>query len=308
MTPVKHSLFILATLAFFSCNTQNKQDNKAIAKLKTIKAVNTEKTLTGKAPAFKPSKQFNDYWYAGEAEITSYQLDQSRYGENRKGTAVLVFVTEPFLADAQVKADQNNPTNVNVLKLNSTKKFNTGIYPYSIMQSTFYPIANNQHAIKVSTSVQEWCGHVYTQLNNREQFQITSHSYFQGEADQTFNLDKAVLENQIWTQLRIDPSSLPKDNFKIIPSLEFTRLTHAPLKSYNAFAENKPGQYTLTIKDLDRKLVINYNPEFPYQITSWEDTQNGATSKATKLATLKTAYWNKKSNADLELRKTLKLE
>ena len=305
MLPVKYALFVLATLAFFSCNTQTKQDNKAIVKAETIKTVNAAKSKT---PAFKPSKQFNDYWYSGEAEITSYQLDQSRYGENRKGTAVLVFVTEPFLADTQVKADQNNPKNVNVLKLNSTKKFYTGIYPYSIMQSTFYPVANNQHAIKVSTSVQEWCGHVYTQLNNREQFQITSHSYFQGEADQTFNLDKAVLENQIWTQLRIDPSSLPKDNFKIIPSLEFTRLSHAPLKSYNAFAENKPGQYTLTIKDLDRKLIINYNQEFPYQITSWEDTQNGATSKATKLATLKTAYWNKKSNADLELRKTLKLE
>ncbi|WP_272022636.1 septum formation inhibitor Maf [Olleya namhaensis] len=308
MTPLKQSLFILATLAIFSCNTQNKQENKAIAKVKTIKAVKTANTIASKTPAFKPSKQFNDYWYAGEAEITSYQLDQSRYGENRKGTAVLVFVTEPFLADTQVKADQNNPTNVNVLKLNSTKNFNTGIYPYSIMQSTFYPIANNQHAIKVSTSVQEWCGHVYTQLNNREQFQITSHSYFQGEADQKFNLDKAVLENQIWTQLRIDPSSLPKESFEIIPSLEFTRLTHAPLKPYNAFAESKPGQYTLTIKDLDRQLIINYNPEFPYQIHSWEDTQNGKTSKATKLATLKTAYWNKKSNADLELRKTLKLE
>ena len=173
---------------------------------------------------------------------------------------------------------------------------------------TFYPVANNQHALKVSASVQEWCGHVYTQLNNREQFQVTSHSYFQGEADQNFNLEKNILENQIWTQLRIDPNSLPVGNIKIIPSLEYTRLNHKPLKAYNAFAENKPGQYTLNIKDLDRQLTIKYNPSFPYTIQSWEETQNGNTTKATKIKTLQSDYWNKKSNSDLELRQTLGLE
>lgn len=302
MKLLKLSLFLFTGLVIFSCKDQSEKSTKDIA------VANIETKTPAKTPSFKPNKQFNDYWYAGEAEISSYQLEQSRYGEIRQGTAVLVYVTEPFLAKAQVKADKNNPTNVNVLKLNATKKFNTGIYPYSIMQSTFYPVANNQHAIKASASVQEWCGHVYTQLNNRDQFEITTHSYFEGEADQNFNIEKAILENEIWTQLRIDPASLPTGNFTIIPSLEFTRLNHTPLKQYNAFAESTPGQYKLVIKELDRQLVINYSAEFPYTIESWEDTQNGATSKATKLASLKSAYWGKKSNADSELRKTLKLE
>jgi len=299
---LKSSLFIFSALLILSCKEQLKTDTKTT--YNQVESV-TEKT---KLPAFKTNKQFNDYWYSGQAEITSYQLEQSRYGEIRKGTAVLVYVTEPFLKNDQVKADQNNPSNINVLKLNATKKFNTGIYPYSIMQSTFYPVANNQHALKVSASVQEWCGHVYTQLNNREQFQVTSHSYFQGEADQNFNLEKNILENQIWTQLRIDPNSLPVGNIKIIPSLEYTRLNHKPLKAYNAFAENKPGHYTLKIKDLDRQLTIKYNPSFPYTIQSWEETQNGNTTKATKIKTLQSDYWNKKSNSDLELRQTLGLE
>ena len=34
-----------------------------------------------------------EYWYAGEAEITSYELNQARYGEIHKGKAVTVFVT-----------------------------------------------------------------------------------------------------------------------------------------------------------------------------------------------------------------------
>ncbi|MBD3863697.1 septum formation inhibitor Maf [Olleya marilimosa] len=299
---LKPSLLIFIALLILSCKEQPKTDTKTT--YNQVESI-TEKT---KLPAFKTNKQFNDYWYSGQAEITSYQLEQSRYGEIRKGTAVLVYVTEPFLKNDQVKADQNNPSNINVLKLNATKKINTGIYPYSIMQSTFYPVANNQHALKVSASVQEWCGHVYTQLNNREQFQVTSHSYFQGEADQNFNLEKNILENQIWTQLRIDPNSLPVGNIKIIPSLEYTRLNHKPLKAYNAFAENKPGQYTLKIKDLDRQLTIKYNPSFPYTIQSWEETQNGNTTKATKIKTLQSDYWNKKSNSDLELRQTLGLE
>lgn len=299
---LKSSLLIFSALLILGCKEQPKTDTKTT--YNQVESV-TEKT---KLPAFKTNRQFNDYWYSGQAEITSYQLEQSRYGEIRKGTAVLVYVTEPFLKNDQVKADQNNPSNINVLKLNATKKFNTGIYPYSIMQSTFYPVANNQHALKVSASVQEWCGHVYTQLNNREQFQVSSHSYFQGEADQNFNLEKNILENQIWTQLRIDPNSLPVGNIKIIPSLEYTRLNHTPLKAYNAFAENKPGQYTLKIKDLDRQLTIKYNPSFPYTIQSWEETQNRNTTKATKIKTLQSDYWNKKSNSDLELRQTLGLE
>ena len=176
------------------------------------------------------------------------------------------------------------------------------------MQSTFYPVANNQHALKVSASIQEWCGQVYTQINNREQFEITSHSYFEGEADQNFNLEKTVLENEIWTQLRIDPNSLPTGDFKIIPSLEYIRLKHKPLKAYNAFAEISEGKYTLSIKELNKTLIINFENNFPFTITSWEETIDGLTTKATKLKTINTAYWDQNSNKDLPLRKTLQLD
>ena len=46
-----------------------------------------------------------DYWYRGEAEITTYDLRQARYGELREGTAVLIQVSEPFLAEKQVKSN-----------------------------------------------------------------------------------------------------------------------------------------------------------------------------------------------------------
>ena len=79
------------------------------------------------------SKEFKDYWYDGKAEITSYKLEQARYGELHEGYAVLVFVAEDFSKSKQVKLD--DPQNakgddVKVLKLNRIKKFDTGIYRY----------------------------------------------------------------------------------------------------------------------------------------------------------------------------------
>lgn len=280
----------------------------------------TTNSETVKPSPKKPlSDNFKDYWYAGDAEITSYKLEQARYGELRNGHAVLIYVTEPFLPTKQVKADRTDSENVSVLKLNATKKFLTGIYPYSIMASTFYPVHDNQHAIKTSLSVQEWCGHVYSQLNNREKFEFTSHSYFEKEADQEISLDKSILENEIWTKIRISPKDLPVGSISIIPSLEYLRLGHQELKAYNAEGSlsSKDGisTYTITYLDLERTLSINFTTDFPYTIESWtEQTRSGygtnaksLTTTATKIRTLKTAYWGQNSNKDLILRDSLGL-
>ncbi|WP_396601517.1 septum formation inhibitor Maf [Algibacter sp. R77976] len=264
----------------------------------------------------KTTPEFNAYWYAGKAEISSYKLEQARYGEMREGTAVLIYVTEDFLPNIQVKADHQNPNNVPVLKLNATKNFNTGVYPYSIMQSTFYPVSNNQHALKVSSAMQEWCGHVYLQLNNRDQFEILSHSYFEGEADKNSKIDKAILENELWTKLRINPKSLPKGDLKIIPSFEYSRLRHLEVKPYSAKASLTESTYSIEYPELNRTLSITFNPEFPFDILNWEETfksgfganAKALTTKATKLKTIKSPYWQKKFVKDEALRETLQLK
>lgn len=308
------AIFVSLICAFviaISCKDEvfkQKTENPVIAKAEI-------KPETQK-PSFKPSKAFKDYWYAGEAEISSYKLEQARYGEIRDGKAVLVFVTEDFLPDVQVKADNYSKNNTPVLKLNATKNFNTGIYPYSIMQSTFYPVANNQNAIKISASIQEWCGHVYAQLNNRDNFEIMSHSYFQSEADQKLNLDKSITENELWTQLRVNPQSLPTGNIEVLPSLEFLKLKHGKFKALKANAKLDNGNYTLYYPEIDRTLIINFTNAFPYDILGWEETYRdgyGAnakklTTKATKIKMLKSPYWGKNSNKDKVVRETLGLQ
>lgn len=110
---------------------------------------------------------FDDYWYTQGAEITRYRLEQVRYGEIHEGDAVLIFVTEGFLPDKQVKANhpEYHDQVIPILKLIFTKKFYTGIYPYSLMSSIFTPIDIIQypHTLKVTASTQEWCGQVYSQ-------------------------------------------------------------------------------------------------------------------------------------------------
>ena len=265
------------------------------------------------------TEDFKNYWYSGKAEITSYKLSQARYGEMRDGEAVLIYVTEDFLPGEQVKANSQQPGNTSVLKLNSTKNFITGIYPYSIMQSTFFPLDGQEHALKVSASIQEWCGQVYMQLNNQDDFEVTSHSYFQGEADKNIELPESHLENELWNLLRIAPNDLPVDNFKMIPSFEYLRLKHEETRAYNANAEyytiEDLNVYRLEYPELRRELKIYFSRSFPYRIEKWEETYPFGSGKNSELLTTKAEkkeriledYWNKNSNKNLPLRRKLEL-
>lgn len=306
-------LLLGSMLILNSCNDSVKASEP------NLKAISNSILETPKTATTSLSEEFKAYWYSGEAEITSFELEQARYGEIRKGTAVHIFVTEPFLAEKQVKANYSSADNIPVLKLNSTKKYLTGIYPYSIMSSSFYPVRGAGHALKISNSVQEWCGQVYTQLNNRDKFNILSHSYFEGEADQHLSLEKSVLEDELWNMIRIQPESLPTGNFKAIPSLEFLRLSHNEIKTYEANAEKQATNglvtYTLNFPELDRSLEIVYKEAFPFQIEEWTDRiRSGYGSKAKTLSShgkriksIKTPYWRKNSNKDVALRDILGL-
>jgi len=306
------SIVLIAAIitTFESCNEIAAKNDKEAASNETIVKPNPRKPL---------SKDFKEYWYAGNAEITSYKLEQARYGELREGTSVLIYVTEPFSADKQVKADRSNPENIPVLKLNSTKKYLTGIYPYSIMSSSFYPVHDNQQALKVAFSAQEWCGQVFAQINNREKFKIKSFSYFESQGDKDLELEKNVLENELWNRIRINPFDLPVGEFKIIPSLEYIRMAHKELKAYNAITTltkmDGENTYKITYPTLDRTLEIKFDATFPYTIDSWSesfksgfgDRAKKMISKATKIKSIKTPYWRQNGNNDISLRDTLGL-
>jgi hypothetical protein len=143
-------------------------------------------------PTVARADEFWKFWGDGKAELSGYALTEPRYGAPREGHAVLIFVTEYFSDSLRVKADPGkHPTSdvFPVLKLNFVRKFQTGIYDYSVLTSTFARTENQFAVSKVSFSAQEWCGHVYQQLLARgDRLEGEAHSYFDGEADRTLEL------------------------------------------------------------------------------------------------------------------------
>jgi hypothetical protein len=302
--------FTLLTLLIFSCN-----NNSGSIGINNASLVLSEKKSESKR---KISSEFKEYWYAGKAEITSYSLSQERYGELREGTAVTVFVTEDFVPGKQVKANRYSEENIPMMKFNGTKKFLTGVYPYSIMTSVFNPVQSETHALKVANSVQEWCGQVYMQLNNREQYDFVGHSYFESEADQNFKLPKTWLEDEIWNRIRINPEELPTGDLGMIPSFEFLRLRHKEPRAYDATASLKQGDslsiYEIEYPSLGRELLIYFNSSFPFEIEKWEETNTGwggtgksQTTTAMRMKRIQSAYWTKNGNSDTSLRDSLGL-
>ena len=268
--------------------------------------------------------QFGDYWYRGEAELTSYDLQQARYGEIHDGHAVLIYVTEPFSKRKQVKVNDAAGAGddaVNVLKLNHTKKFNTGLYPYSIMTSVFTPVERREmpHTLKVSTSVQEWCGHVFSQLNRRaDGYRVRQFSYFETEGDTTLTLPDVMLEDEVWTALRLNPDDLPTGSVQMVPGTQYLRLGHAAWTPRSATATLEPTSdglmtYTLTYPDLNRTLSIRFRADFPYEIEGWEETYRSGfgpdaqvlTTTATRRARTVTPYWQQNDAASEVLRQEL---
>lgn len=267
------------------------------------------------------SSDFKNYWYAGNAEVSSYNLIQNRYGEERNGKAMMIFVTEDFSKSKQVKLD--NPDlagtdKVSVLKLNMTKNFVTGIYPYSMMLSAFTPVDINQvpHTIKLTMTAQEWCGQVFSQLNlKHKNYVIAGHSYFEKEGDETLKLKVTWLEDELWNRIRLDPQSLPVGEVEVIPGLFFSRLSHVGLNSEKAICTKEEASdlvtYVITYPSHKRSLAIEFEKAFPHIIKGWtekfEQNGNAYTTTATLDRQLITNYWTKNKNEFLYLRDSLGL-
>ncbi|HMA17223.1 MAG TPA: hypothetical protein VKS03_02195 [Thermoanaerobaculia bacterium] len=276
----------------------------------------------GQAPSTSfDSARFGQYWYQGKAELTRYKLDQARYGEMHPGEAMLVFVTEPFLAEKQVKLEHGDPAKgVTVLKLNFVRKFFTGIYPYSLMTSTFTPVDfARTPTLKVASESQEWCGLTFSQLNLRNgRYAGQLRSYFENEGDRAFDFAPAWLEDELWTRIRLAPGTLPVGDVTVVPGLQYARLWHKEVRPEKARAavrvEGSENVYSLDYAGIPRRLVIRYEKAFPYKIVSWEETQPGAfdgspllTTKAIATGSLMLDYWRRHGNADAHYRKELGL-
>ncbi len=314
---INRLVFIIFLSLLISCNSETTiapAMKQAIDKSSPVIALEKDN--------YEPSEKWKAYWYAGKAEITSYTLMQSRYGEIHEGNLVNIFVTEDFSKQKQVKLDEPEETGksrVKILKLNQSLKFVTGIYPYSLMLSVFSPVDINRypHPVKITASAQEWCGMSFFQLNNRNnKMVIEQRSYFEKENDQDISMLPVIAEDALWNIMRIDPAKLPQGEQQVLPGALYLRLSHKPLtpvKTQLNLLENDSNYiYTITYPSLSRTLTITIEKLFPYGIIGWSDAYPGIdgkllTSTVSRRKTILSDYWKRHGVIDRKLRAELEL-
>lgn len=282
-------------------------------------------SLAGRA-ALAADADFDSFWHDGKAELDGYRLTLSRYGEPRHGQAVLIYVTEPFSASQLVKADHpdKNPADVvDVLKLNLVRDFQTGIYDYNTMVSTFVR-SGDFSPLKISFSSAEWCGHVYEELQFRtNQINGVYHSYFEGESGghQLAAPADGVVEDNLWILLRgLRQDYLSPGKSKTVPYLPGVlhgRLAHQPLGWTQATIRRRAEPETLAVPAGKFEVMVyevsieggrtgkfQIESTYPHRIIRWELLPDivGELTGSTRLE-----YWRLHGSGDEKYLKELGL-
>ncbi|MBK9167994.1 MAG: hypothetical protein IPM24_11070 [Bryobacterales bacterium] len=267
-------------------------------------------------PAFDSA--FWQVWGDGLAEVAAYDLIQPRYKAPRAGVAVTIFVSEPFSNSVRVKADPGaHPPEDEfpVMKLNFLKDYQTGVYRYTEMQSSFVALKPvnarpSGSLTKVSFSSQEWCGHVFSQLLlDPASIRLMSHSYFDGEADENRVLEypaDGVTEDSLmhWARGMAWPVVEPGETrtVPLLTSLATARETHSPVawgqvrlsRGAETVRLTTPAgvieteMATASINDGARTIAFHIEKAAPRRIVQWE-TNSG--EKGVLLASDRMAYW-----------------
>lgn len=281
----------------YSCNTNSPQINTTLNTLSEAKERHV----------------LEPYWFDGNAEVNTYELEQVRYGAHRKGKAVAIFVTEPFIRSRQVKADHYDPKNTDhtvVLKLNLVREFQTGIYPYRLFSSVFTDLGESAspHALKAVSSIYEWCGVAFTQLNQQDNhFALHAYSYFESEGDRQDRLPIQFLEDELFNLIRINPELLPIGDTNMIPGLSYCRLKHQAIQSVKSDCSKSNvndtvAEYHIEQAAFQRSIRIQYLIKPPHDILSWEESypEEGVIMSSTAKRTHKEKlqYWNLHSVSD----------
>lgn len=274
-------------------------------------------------------QQFNNLWYDGNAEISTYVLKESRYNEIRDGIRVMVFVTEPLRISTHIKPDVKLPADqmIKVIKLNDLQKFTTGIYDYSVMTSVFAAVENkapygNMATMKISLTSQEWCGQVFDCIVRKENSYVGAlYSYFESEGETDYSIDAAGVETEdnLWLRVRELNGPFLREGetkkLRLIPSRWIIRKAHVPTEVVDAtLSKGKPQlretalgkietvPFTWTINEKSTTVFVEHN--YPHRIVEFRE-RDGSSGKL--IASRREPYWKQNGKQFETLRGALGL-
>jgi hypothetical protein len=282
----KNSLIYLVLFALMSCTSKEQ------ASIDEKNHVSEPERVEHFEPKNLVDQAYSLSYFSGKAEVCSYELQRARYNGMHPGEAVLIFVTEPFLPKQQVKSDDGaNKNTVNVLKMNRIDRFTTGAYDYSMFTSVFTPLSGYSldYPLKITFSAQDWCGQLFTQVNNSNGFEYKQFSYFQQEGDTVIQLEYHLSEDNIFNIARIDKTQLPEGKFSIYPSQSYARTAHIPFQPYDAIGEVEQKDsvliYRYEISKLKRSVSIYMDTSKHNRITKWTEAYPTVVDKKVRKST-----------------------
>ncbi len=273
------------------------------------------------------SSDFWEWWGDGRAELSGYRLTLGRYGEPREAELALIYVTEPHDRRTWIKDDDvQSPHRVEMLKLISSVKFLTGIYPYSVMTSTFAPVDRYREQafspVRIAHSVQEWCGsYSQTLWPGPEGFRSLRLSYFAHEGERVREVDaqgELVYEDALLIQLReLDGAFAGGGDWEglLVPELWRFRTRHAGTDPVPAHIQREEAvredpvlgevpvtRFTLSTDDYMR--TFDVEREEPRRVLGWTTSLG---DEASLLATERLDYWRLNRLGDEAYREALGL-
>ncbi len=264
-------------------------------------------------PTATAGEAFTRAWSDGQAELSGYTARVNRYGEMRDAELVLVYVTEPMDRATWIKDDDAPPERrVNVLKLNASLKFQTGVYPYSVLTSVFSPVdryrAEPFAPAKISLSVQEWCGHVfYAVWPGEDRFTEQLMSYFASEGERRREVTTpagALYEDALLIQLReLDgPFAGGRDwSGSLVPSLWSIRRAHvegapvaATITRERATVDGHPVN-RFVLRHAGATRTIEVEADGAHRVLGWRGSDG---EEARLLRSTRMAYWRLNHEGD----------
>ncbi|MBL8242232.1 MAG: hypothetical protein JNM66_32700 [Bryobacterales bacterium] len=281
-----------------------------------------EKVTDSASPAYDAA--FWKTWADGYAELASYDLKYPRYGAPRQGTAVAIFVAETFANSLRVKSDpgvRDKKDEFSVMKLNLVEDFQTGVYDYNLMLQSFVALepVNGRPAgvaTKVAWSSQEWCGNLFkVALFDKDALRLTSHSYFDGEGDQSLSEATpaaAVLSEDalmLWARGMAWPV-LKDGETREVPallSLQSARFKKGPSQWGKAtLTRESKGELDIFRAKLSdgRERTFEVEKAVPHRIVKYSASEG---LEATLLASERMKYWELNKPDGVQALKKLKL-
>jgi hypothetical protein len=214
----------------------------------------------------------------------------------------------------------------NVLKLNRVKRFQTGIYAYSIMTSVFTPLSPARARgasfgvgapLKITFTAQECCGMTFQQLNRQADKTMLSqsNSYFESESDrrETLKADETTLfGDDIFIVARELIKPLQTGSYTYYPTLEHARVSHQALAPtqitvakqrarranlLSGGAQTDVVEWTFSGKNFRWTLAVEQS--YPRRILAFHYEENGKTvEKAEIKGSERLPYWQLNANGN----------